>query len=416
MGAVSEARQLVGSVKLPDDDAKLKGLRYVGKLKEVPVEGDEVTWIEAGEHFGMAPMVADGQNSPIVGQTGYNQWKSAPVHARLAKRFTNEELARLVSPDARLRMDAKAHIGKEIKDSQRRIKFTKEYVAHCAVARGAFKFVSNDPQTRMNLNLTFPIKTKTAGTLWSDAANATPVDDIQSWLDELELAGNEFPSIMRLSKKVWDNLKATTQFKAQFTSYLRTQGMDVGDVPKGLLTPEMAAKALGWPMIEIYSKRNALKFTAANAETAASNVTIELLGQGGLGDTFGLNVGDKLLIGYDEQASSWDEETVVETVTDGVSVVADISNDIAAGATIVARPTMHPENMVTFIVDESDMSFLQPSYGIEVSGNTIRPAAFRGLTSTVFTSGEPGLVVYRRVWEAFGFKFDPRKVLSATVL
>jgi len=416
MGAVSEARQLVGGVTLPDDDAKLQGLRYVGKLKETPIEGDEVTWIDSAEHFGMAPMVADGQNSPIYGQTGYNQWKSAPVHARMAKRFTNEELAKLVSPDKRYRMDAKRHIAKEVADSMRRIKFTKEYVAHCAVARGAFKFVSNDPQNRMNLNLAFPIKTKTAGTLWSDAANATPIDDIQSWLDELELAGNEFPSIMRLSKKVWDNLKATTQFKAQFTSYLRTQGMDVGDVPKGLLTPEMAAKALGWPAIEIYNKRNALKFTASNAETAGANVTIELLGQSGLGDTFGLNVGDKLLVGYDEQAGSWTEETTVETVTDGVSIVADISNNITAGDVIVARPTLHPENMVTFIVDEGDMEFLQPSYGIEASGSSIKPAAFRGLTSAVFTNGEPNLIVYRRVWEAFGFKFDPRKVLSATVL
>ena len=314
-----------------------------------------------------------------------------------------------------MKIDALYHIRLEVEDMMRRAMHTKEYIAHCAISRGSVKFVNNDPSSPMNLNISFPILTQTAAILWSDAANSVPVTNINNWLEQYELANGKRPDTIRMSQKIWKALKVCTEFKAQFTSYLRTTGMDVGDVPAGLLVPDMVAKALGWPAIEIYTERYAVRFTAKNTESSGTNVTIELVGESGYQSTFGLNVGDKLLIDYDGEGA-WTEETTVETVTEGSSVVADLTAGITAGDVIVAKPNFHPDNKVVFIADESQITEIQAPYGLLVSGDSVVPANFYGMKAHVFTNSEPNLVGYRRVWDRFGYKFDPKKILSATVL
>lgn len=414
MADLSEARTLIDKINLEKDPA-LGNLKYAGKLKTRRVPTDEVTWVDRAEDFNLAPITAPGQNSPVVPQGTYKQFKSAGIQVKFVKRFTDNELSNILSPDERNKVNGLYHLRMETEDMMRRLRHTQEYIINSAIARGAVKFVNNDPSSQMNLNITFPILTKTAATLWSDAANSTPVTNINSWLDTYELANGKRPEKMRMSQKVWNALKATTEFKGQFTSYLRTTGMNVGDVPAGLLTPEMAAKALGWPLIEIYTETYQVKFTAKNAETAGSNVTIELVGENGYQSTFGLNEGDKILIGYDGEGS-WTGETTVETVTEGASIVADIANNITAGTVIVAKPTFHPVNKVLFISDENHMEEIQTPFGLEVSGDTIRPAAFYGMRADIFTNSEPNLVAYRRLWAAGGYRFNPKRCLSATVL
>ena len=191
--------------------------------------------------------------------------------------------------------------------------------------------------------------------------------------------------------------------------------MDVGDIPSGLLTREMVAKALGWPPIEIYTERFQVKFTAKNSENSGSNVVIELVGESGFASTFGLNIGDKLLIGYDGEGS-WTQEATISAVTEGVSVTATIASNITAGAVIVAKPNFHPDNKVLFISDENQIEEIQPPYGLLSSGGNLTPANFYGLKAHVFENSEPNLVAFRRVWDRFGIKFQPKRVLSATVL
>lgn len=414
MGNLSEARTLIGQINL-DKDPSLGNLKYAGKLKTRQVPTDEVTWVDRAEDFGLAPITAPGQNSPIVPQGTYKQFKSAGIQIKFVKRFTDHELSNILSPDSRYKVDGLYHLRLETEDMMRRMRHTQEYIINSAITRGAVKFVNNDPSSQMNLNLTFPTLTKTPAILWSDAVNGVPVTNINAWLDTYELANGKRPEKMRMSQKVWNAIKANAEFKGQFTSYLRTTGMNVGDVPAGLLTPEMAAKALGWPLIELYTETYQVKFTAKNTETAGANVTIELVGENGYQSTFGLNVGDKILIGYDGEGS-WTEETTVETVTEGASIVADIANNITAGTVIVAKPSFHPVNRITFLSDENLIEEVQTPFGLETSGTDIRPAAFYGMRADIFTNSEPNLVAYRRLWAAGGYKFNPKRFLNAAVL
>lgn len=411
--ALQEARQLLDEITVPKET--FSGLYYTGKLNERKSPTREIAWVRNMEDMGLAPVVSSGQNSPVYGQGTYKEWRSAAIDIRFAKRFTTDELNNLVSPDKRYRIEAKTHIAREMSDMMRRAAHTQEYLAHCAISRGAVNYVCNDPSAKVNLSLSFPIKDKTAGTLWSDAANSTPVDDINSWIREHEIAGNKFPDVMRMSTLVWNLLKATTQFKAQYTNFLRLSNPKIGDIPGGLVTPEMTAKAFGWPTIQIYNERTAVKFTAKNNETAGSNVVIELVDERGFNGTFGINVGDKILVDYAD--GSWTEEASVSAIVHGTSVTATIANNITAGDVIVCKPTFHPEDRVSLISDEMDNEFILAPYGIEAVGGEIRLSNWYGLKAHVFDGGtEPNINVYRRVWNSLGVKLsNPNKILSAKV-
>lgn len=98
--------------------------------------------------------------------------------------------------------------------------------------------------------------TVTAGTLWSSVDTATPVADLNTWIQTYVDANGEPPARILTSRRVLDFLQRNAQF--------RTLAATVAGAP-ALVTPEMAAQVLGaygLPPIEVYDARVRVNGTA----------------------------------------------------------------------------------------------------------------------------------------------------------
>lgn len=375
---------------------------------------DKFSWVLREEDFGMSPLVSELQASPVVAQGDYSQWVSSGLQTRHAKQFSRDQLKAILSPDTQYQVDAAYHIEKETAQQLTRVYTTQEFVFHKCLADGALTYVSNDANNRMSVSMTFPIKTKTASVLWShvtsSAYDADVVTQVQGWLDEFQLSGQGKPEVMRMTTKVWRYLRENNVLKTYFANTRYTKG----DVAGGTITRQMIQEALDWPTIEIYDERADLRFTSASTGAKNGSRVINL-NEG----TFGLRVGDTMLIGYSQ--GSWSNEAPITAITDGVSVTLTLpdadSAAIAVGTVLVARPTFHPSNKVVFLKGDAEMEMVRLPFGIEASGQDVRLVDKYGIEITAYEGSlEPDLVVYRRIRDKWGLRFNPRKVMSCTVL
>lgn len=408
-----DLQQIVSDFAEAGEQRKTKeGLYLVNKLKMTPVNGD-VCWFLRNQHGGLSPLVSPMQNSPIVSQATYRQMKAGAIVTRHVKRFTNEELNKILSTDDKFRYDGKMHLYLEMMDMERRIYETMEFVGWSALARGSVRYVTNESSAnKVDVNIAFPIGSVTAGATWATAGTDI-VTHVETWVNTFENRYGKRPDAMRMNKAIWNYVKANTSVKNQFTNWIRTTGIKSSDVPTGMITPDFVAKALDWPTIEIMNQRTMVEFSAKNNEAEGSNVTVELNG-----GTWGLNVGDKVLCDYNRSTDDWDFEATVETVTNGVSIVIDIptGKTLTAGDLIVAKPTFFPEQYVQFIADEGSSEYILPPYGIDYSGSEILSNKFKGINFDAFMEGrEPNLAVYRRAWAEFGLAMGS-KIISAKVI
>lgn len=387
-------------------------LYLVNKLKHTPVENSEVSWFTRNLVGGLSPLVSPMQSSPLVSQGTYRQIKAGSIVTRHVKRFTNKELNEIMSPDDRFRLDAKRHLFLEMQDMERRIWETMEYTAWSAMARGSVRYLINDPANRVDVNVSFPINTETAGASWATISTDI-VTDVLNWVYRFENRYGKRPDVMRMTRNTWNHVRLNTSVKNVFTSYLRTTGVNATNIPVGMLTPDMVAKACDWPTIEIFNHRTSVQATAKNSETAASNVVIELNG-----GTWGFSVGDKALCKYNLGDDTWDFENDITAVNPGVSITVTIPSgkSLAPGDLIVAKPTFFPEQKVQFIADEDLSEFILPPFGIDYSGSEIQTNKFRGPYFDAFNEGrEPNLAIYRRAWHEFGMAMGS-KITSAQVI
>jgi len=416
--AIQEARTLIKDIKAanvaPTDKARLL---YVNKLNQRKIQNREAAWLLRNPDFGLSPLVSEMQQSPVIGKGTYRMLKAGPIATRHVKPFTAKELRDLVSPDLAYRMDAKQYIIDEMIDSERRINDTMEFIAHCAIGRGSVRYILNDAIGRMDVNLTFPVKTQDAAATWSNIAT-----DIVSQMDDtyikafINRAGKR-PDTIRMTSTTWAYVKANTAVKAVFGSYIRTQGVKVSEIPVGMITPELVAKALDWPPIAIYDERTQVKYAVTNTETAASNVVVELTG-----GTWGISVGDKALCDYkvaDAGYDDWDFEATVTAVNPGVSITITLTGTINAGEYIAVKPTFFPEQKIVLIADEFiDNEFILVPFGIEYSGSEIAANMWYGPRMDIFNIGqEPGMGVARRNWHEFGMMLgNPNKIMSVQII
>lgn len=428
---IMEAKALISNIQQARPEPMEKSrLLYVNQLEHKKVQDRKLTWMFRNPDYGLSPLVSEMQNSPVVEQGTYRQYEAGPIVTRHMKRFTSEELMNLVSPDSRYRISAKEHIVQELLDSERRIWDTMEFMAHKAIVDGEIKYILNDAIGRMNVNVSFPIPAidETAGGTYGESGvthaawNTAADTDIPSMVHDLiqvyVARYGRRPAKMRMTSRVWDIIKVNTKVTGAFSSYIRVIGLGGNAVPRGVITKELVAQALDWPPIEIYDERTALRFSAVNAESQGSNVTVELK-EG----TWGLKVGDTMLCKYVTTSGyeDWSFEAKVETVTDGVSVVLDIptGKSLAAGDYLVTRPTFFPKNKVLFAGDDefSSNKFILPPFGIEYSGSTISALQWYGPKMDIFQIGtEPGLMVGRRIWHEFGMLVgNPNALMSVKV-
>lgn len=414
-----EARTLVTEIKNANvAPADKNRLLYVNKLEHKKIQNKEATWLLRNPDFGLSPLVSPRQNSPVVEQGSYRQLNAGPITTRHIKRFTQKELEDLVSPDKRYRLDAKQNIVDEMVDSERRIWETMEFVAHSAIARGSLRYVLNDTVGRMDVNISFPVKTETVAATWA-SADTDIVSQMDTYLKAYVNRAGKRPDTIRMTTTTWEYVKKNTAVKAVFTTYLKTQGMKVSEIPPGTLTPEMVVRALDWPMISIYDERTQVKYACKNNEAEGNNVVVELNG-----GTWGINVGDKALCDYKISSSGyddWDFEATVEAVSPGVSITIDIPSgkSLSAGEFVAVKPTFFPEQKVLLISDETaDNSFLLPPFGIEYVGSEISALKWYGPRMDVFNVGpEPGMGVARRNWHEFGLLVgNPNKIMSIQVI
>lgn len=415
--AIQEARTLIKDIKAanvaPTDKARLL---YVNKLNQRKIQNREAAWLLRNPDFGLSPLVSDMQQSPVIGKGTYRMLKAGPIATRHVKPFTAKELRDLISPDPAYRMDAKQYIIDEMIDSERRINDTMEFIAHCAIGRGSVRYILNDAIGRMDVNLTFPIKTENAAATWANIATDI-VAQMDTYIKAFINRAGKRPDTIRMTSTTWDYVKANTAVKAVFGSYIRTQGVKVSEIPVGMITPELVAKALDWPTIAIYDERTQVKYAVTNTETAASNVVVELTG-----GTWGISVGDKALCDYkiaDAGYDDWDFEATVTAVNPGVSITITLTGTINAGEYIAVKPTFFPEQKIVLIADEFvDNEFILVPFGIEYSGSEIAANMWYGPRMDIFNIGqEPGMGVARRNWHEFGLMLgNPNKIMSVQII
>jgi hypothetical protein len=404
---------IAAAVKTKADKSKLLMVsKFEAKAKQLPV--DQFSWMFEEEDFGNSPIVSSMQASPIVGQGDYSQYIASGIETRHVKMFTREQLQKIMSPDKVYQVDAARHIERESLNQVNRVYSTIELVGQSLVTRGVLKYVSNDAGNRMNVNISIPIKTKTASATWATTSNDV-IGMVQAWLDEFSMSGQGVPDVMRMTTKVWRTVRDNAAIKTYVNAVLRMNPTELTGAKGSIISAPMVSAALGWPQIEIYDERASLQFTSGS--TGAKNGTRTInLNEG----TFGLNVGDTVLIRYNK--GSWDNEAKIASIVDGVSVNLVLpdadSAAIAVGDNLVCKPTYFPEDRVLFIADElTDIEMVRLPFGISASGSNVQLTDEYGVKLDVFEgTQEPGLVVYRRIRDKFGWRCNPRKIMSCKVI
>lgn len=419
------AQNLMTTIKTDFFDVEKTKLpyKYVGVLKNTPVSNRTTVWVRRNSSGGLVPIIAPGGPSPLAKKGTYREFKNDAIDTREAVQFTREELKNIVSKDRTVRIDEKSHIKIEVTNQMRRSRDTRELVANSILARGVLRYSSMQPGHAMKIDMTFPIKTRTASILWSDLTNAVVVTDMDTWLNAYQDRVGKVPDRIRMTSRMFNNyIKKNTEVKGVFTSSWQGQKAPGGvrtlikDERGGFLTKDEVVKANGWPPIEFYDKRYEVQYTAKSAATAGNNVVIELK-EG----TFGFFVGTKVFVnfGYDANGgTTWAEEATVTEVNHGKHIVIDtLDTTIAADIIIAARPFFFPENRILFESNAEDNEFVEPDYGIEMSGSDIVLPEWRGLKADVFMGGiEPNLAVFRRVWDSFGMIVHPDNNESIQVI
>lgn len=404
-------RQLISDFQAAQDQRQTKeDLYLVNKLKHTPVDGD-VTWLLRNPVGGLSPLVSSVQNSPLVAQGTYRQLKAGNIITRHVKRFTDDELKKLYSPDDNFRISEKTHLIWELRDMERRIYETMEFVGWSALARGSLTYLSLDGPHKIKVELAFPIHTETTGTTWSNIAS-TIIADVQGWITTFKRKFGKKPDAIRMTTTTWEYIKANTGVIATYSNYIKVPGFNKNLIPAGMTTPDFIAQVLDWPPIELRDEATFISYPCTNAETAGSAVTVELTG-----GTWGLNVGDTVMLDYDLDGDTYDSTTTITAVSPGVSItIATLGADLVAGQLIVAKPTFFPEQKIQLIADESNSEFTLPPFGIDFAGSQIQAMKWRGPRFDTFMQGaEPNIAVYRRAWHEFGMCWGS-KVMSCQII
>ena len=150
MAVLEEVRDFIKTINEANVEVMGKErLLYVNMLKHRKIKTNKQVWMLRRPDHGMSPIVSPMQNSPTLRGGGYIQLEASPIVTRHIKRFNEDELRELSSPDETLRISAKEHLGREFADSDRRIWDTMEYVAHSAIARGSFRYILQDEVSNM---------------------------------------------------------------------------------------------------------------------------------------------------------------------------------------------------------------------------------------------------------------------------
>lgn len=419
------AQNLMEKIKTDFFDVEKTKLpyKYVEVLKNTPVENRRTVWVRRNSSGGLVPIIAPGGPSPLARKGTYREFKNDAIDTREAIQFTREELKNIVSKDRTVRVDEKSHIKTEVTNQIRRSRDTRELVANSILARGSLRYSSMQPGNTMQIDMTFPIKTRTVSTTWSNLTGANIVTDMDTFLNEYQDRVGTLPDLIRMTSRLFNNfIKKNTEVKGIFTSSWQGQKGPSGvrtlirDERGGFLTADEVVKANGWPPIEFYDKRYEVQYTAKAAATAGNNVVIELK-EG----TWGYFVGTEVLIGfgYDSNGgTTWIEKATITEINHGKHIVIDtLDTDIVADIIIAARPFFFPENRILFESNAGDNEFVEPDYGLEISGSDIVLPNWRGLKADVFMGGiEPNLAVFRRVWDSFGMIVHPDNNESIQVI
>lgn len=423
---VGYAREIVDEIQSDffSETVKAQNFKYAGVLKSRPAMEDKIFWVRRNATGGLIPVVSPDANSPLGKKGSYRSMQDTAVHFREIVPFARDELKKIVSNDPDIRIMAKVAIREEMNDQLLRAMNTRELVAHSIITRGSLRFSSMQPGLTVQIDKTFPVKQRTASTSWADTTSATIVTDVDSWLNEYEDRVGSRPDFIRMTSRMFnDYVKKNTEVKSIYTTAFQMQKKPSDlKAPMGLLnrggflTTDDVTKANGWPEIQLFSNRYHVEFTAKAAATAGSWIRIDL-SEG----TWGLFPGGKVFIGYGIDTlgnTTLGEQATIKEVVHGKGIVIDtLATTIAEGTKIAARPTFHPEDRVVFGRNEQDSQFIEPSYGIDLVGDTPVLPDWRGIRTDAFMGGiEPNLVVYRRVMDAFGLMLSADNYESIQVI
>ncbi len=406
---IKEARHLMKKIQEDFFTNKMKANKfiYAGRLKSRPVTEKEVLWVRRNADGGLLPVVAPDANSPVGTQGDYREFKAQAVYFREIIPFSLETLQNIVSKDVNVRITAKSHIQFEVQNQMMKAMNTRELIAHSIIGRAAFRYSRMGGGMSININRTFPIKTRTVSTSWSNLTTATIVTDLNTFIDEYEIRVGSKPDFIRMGSRLFNNqVKTNTEVRAiysnSFTGFKRPE-----DYRGGYLTTDDVSKANGWPPIELHSERYHVQYTVKTAVSAGSNVLVDL-NEG----TFGLFVGDEVLIGFGHDSdgnTTWTEKQTIGSVNHGKGIGIDtVDAAITAGTVIAARPTYFPRNRIVLGKNETETSYLEPPFGITATGGgNITFPNWRGIKADAYMDmTEPNLTVYRRIWDAFGMQVN----------
>lgn len=417
---ITETRHLVDKIQADffSESVKAQNFKYAGVLKAMPITEEKVFWVKRNASGGLIPVVSPDANSPMGIKGSYRGFEDTAIHFREIIPFSRDELMKIISNDVNIRIAAKVLIKEEMNEQLLRAMNTRELVAHSIIARGSLRYSSMVAGQAVQVNKTFPVKTRTVSSSWSNAA-APIVTDMDAFLNDYEDRVGSRPDFIRMTSRLFnDNVKKNTEVKGIYTTAFQMQ-KKVADLKSdifGFLTPSQVSQANGWPPIELHNQKYHVEFTANAAATAGNNVRIDLK-EG----TWGLFVGGKVLIGFGIDAqgnTTWTEKQTILSIEHGKGIsVRTLDANITADTKIAARPFFHPEDRILFGRNEQDSQFIEPAYGIDLVGDTPVLPDWRGIRTDAFMGvPEPNLAVYRRVMDSFGLMLSADNYESITVI
>jgi Phage major capsid protein E len=407
------AKQLIGKINeaIPDIRSQSR-LHYVNKLSEMRVGPGTPSWLLRVGNLGLAPLVSEMQNSPVVGQGTYRQYEANAVITKHQKIFTKDELSKLLSPDKNFRLPMEDHIALELVDSVKRVYETMEFVAHEAFVKGALRYVLIDSLSNVSVDMAFPVKQLGYADLptnvaWSDTTNAKVVTDLKWALENFRSRTGRYPDSIRMNMNMWYDIRDNAEVKLVYASYLRTTGAKAADIEKGIITPDFIVKALDVPPFDIYDEMTFVSYPCKNNEAEGATVVVELPG------TWGLRIGDKLLCKYaidSKGFDDWNFEATITALDPGKSVTITIptGKTLTAGDVLACWTRFMPNYYLQFVLNESDDQWISTPFGIDFAGSQIQAMHLYGPRVDMFNLGREPLAgpIGRRVWHEFGLMFN----------
>ena len=170
----------------------------------------------------LAPFVAPNRQGKMVERKGYRTDTFKPPYVKPKMVTTAEDILKrmpgsmIYAPNSSPAIKAAEQMGKDLAELDEMITRREEWMAAKALMDGQIRVIGEGFDKTIDFGMDAAAKPVLSGTsLWSDHANATPLDDLKQWRRERVQASGKNPNICVMGFDAYDNFMKCEQVIGQ---------------------------------------------------------------------------------------------------------------------------------------------------------------------------------------------------------